>query len=59
MTDDTKILTTSEMIADLRMQARFIREETPIPHRIAEMIEDVAGAMEFWYICEKDKRRDA
>ena len=46
--NDKGALTPRQMIADLRMQARYIREKTPLPERIAELISEAANELEGW-----------
>ena len=42
-------LLTLEMIADLRKQARFLRDHTKVPYPCARRLDDVADAMEHWH----------
>ena len=55
---DKPVLTPSAMIADVRMQARFVREKTPMPERIAAMLEEVADEMEYWNTASGKDRVD-
>jgi hypothetical protein len=42
------ILTTEQMIVDMRNCAKFIRDKTPMPEEIAQALDDVARAMANW-----------
>ena len=54
--DEDRILTTEEMIADVRMQARFVREKTALPERIAALFDEIASELVLWKIAsDKDK----
>jgi hypothetical protein len=46
--NDKATLTPRQMIADLRMQARYVKEKTPLPERIAGLINEAADELESW-----------